>query len=141
MLFMACRSAPLVLHDPTASFEFLTSSYSADLKNFVLFLLTHPQQPHLNPLVPMAMNSMPGMGVMRKSIDQAFVALAPRMLKEMVRMSRALGRVEAELMKELENGRLFRLITKMNFILERPQYPYSRSMRVVLILMCVCFGV
>ena len=89
----------------------------------------------------MAMNSMPGMGVMRKSIDQAFVALAPRMLKEMVRMSRALGRVEAELMKELENGRLFRLITKMNFILERPQYPSSRSMRVVLILMCVCFGV
>ena len=34
----------------------------------------------------------------------------------------AVDRLEAELMSELENGRLVRLLTKMGFINERPEY-------------------
>jgi len=39
----------------------------------------------------------------------------------------AVDRLEAELMSELENGRLVRLLTKMGFINERPEYvpPYD----------------
>jgi len=34
----------------------------------------------------------------------------------------AVDQLEAELMSELENGRLVRLLTKMGFINERPEY-------------------
>lgn len=97
--------------------------YSADLKDIVLYLLSKPSQ--------------------MKSIDHVVMAIAPRMLQESsnsllydfinavylnyscplivsaeIRQSDIL---EDELGRELENGRLVRLLCKLGHINERPE--------------------
>jgi hypothetical protein len=51
--------------------------------------------------------------------------LAPRILAEVESLQTYSEAVEAELAKELENGRLFRLMAKLGFINERPEYDCS----------------
>lgn len=48
--------------------------------------------------------------------------LTPRLLASVNALQDAADVAESELTRELENGRLFRLITKINFIIDRPDF-------------------
>lgn len=63
-------------------------------------------------------------------------ALAPHMMEQLnqlqlyvilkLLMASQTDQLELELAKELDNGRLFRLLAKINFVLEKPEYDTSR---------------
>ncbi|CAO3589713.1 unnamed protein product [Absidia cylindrospora] len=98
---LACNSLQS-LHDLPQSFEFIARHYSPDLKNLVLFLLGKPQP--------------------TKSIDEVITSIGPRILHEINCSQFYTDALESELGKELENGRLVRLLSKLGFINERPEF-------------------
>lgn len=103
----------------------IDKNYSQDVKNVAMYLVK--PSPH-------------------KSIRQLLDTMGSRVLLEMKETQKyglslpdracllmepclhsAVDRLEAELMSELENGRLVRLLTKMGFINERPEYVSSNT--------------
>ncbi|OBZ82346.1 PAB-dependent poly(A)-specific ribonuclease subunit pan3 [Choanephora cucurbitarum] len=72
--------------------EYISRFYSADLKHVVLYLLAKPSS--------------------EKSMDDVFSMIGPRLLHEL----------NSSQHHELENSRLVRLMSKLNFINERPEY-------------------
>jgi len=84
------------------SLEVVTQHYSADLKNVALFCLSKP-------------------GV-HKHIGQLFDMIGSRLLTEMDDLQNGMDFLEGQLMSELENARLVRLLTKFGFINERPEF-------------------
>ncbi|KAJ8690277.1 PAB-dependent poly(A)-specific ribonuclease subunit 3 [Pleurotus ostreatus] len=91
-------SAPMNLQK---SFDLVERSYGADLKNLVVFLL--------------------GKASVQK-LRQLFDLLSSRIATEMDDALDAVDRLEGELMSELENARLVRLMAKFGFINERPEF-------------------
>ena len=83
--------------------DVLSRSYSEELKNFVLFLLSNPP---------------PGMG---KTIEDVLALLGPHVLADLNAAHDYNDLLESDMTKELENGRLVRLLTKFGFINERPE--------------------
>lgn len=59
-----------------------------------------------------------------RSIDELFGLIGSRALDEIDQAHMAFDHHEAQLEAELENGRLFRLMTKLGFINERPEYAF-----------------
>ncbi|ORZ24040.1 hypothetical protein BCR42DRAFT_402124 [Absidia repens] len=98
---LACNSLQS-FHNLPQSFEFISRYYSPDLKNLVLFLLGKPQP--------------------TKTIDEAIKLIGPRILHEINCSQYYTDALESELSKELENGRLVRLLSKLGFINERPEF-------------------
>ncbi|OCH91342.1 hypothetical protein OBBRIDRAFT_728936 [Obba rivulosa] len=82
--------------------EAMSHFYSADLQKVALLLVGKPEP--------------------RKNIGQVFDMIGNRLLAEMDEMQNAADRLEGELMSELENGRLVRLLCKFGFINERPEF-------------------
>ncbi|SAM09208.1 hypothetical protein [Absidia glauca] len=97
---LACNSLQS-FHNLPQSFEFISRYYSPDLKNLVLFLLSKPQP--------------------TKTIDEAIKLIGPRILHEINCSQYYTDTLESELGRELENGRLVRLLSKLGFINERPE--------------------
>ncbi|KAL9652047.1 hypothetical protein ABK040_000388 [Willaertia magna] len=56
--------------------------------------------------------------------NQLLMKLAPKLLDEMSILYNQLDFIENELAKELENGRLFRLLVKLNFVAQHEDYEY-----------------
>jgi len=84
------------------SLDIVTQHYSADLKNVALFCLSKPGS--------------------HKHVGQLFDMIGSRLLTEMDDLQNGMDRLEGELMSELENARLVRLLTKFGFINERPEF-------------------
>ncbi|CEP17331.1 hypothetical protein [Parasitella parasitica] len=84
------------------SFDFMSRFYSPDLKNVAYYLLGKP--------------------TMSKSIDEVFVLIGPRLLHELNSSQYYTDTLETSLGNELENSRLVRLMSKLNFIDERPEF-------------------
>ncbi|KAI8086057.1 uncharacterized protein BX664DRAFT_334810 [Halteromyces radiatus] len=101
VIALACNSLQSV-HNLPQSFEFISRYYSPDLKNLVLFLLSKP--------------------LPTKTIDEAITLIGPRILHEINCSQYYSDALESELSKELENGRLVRLLSKLGFINERPEF-------------------
>lgn len=57
----------------------------------------------------------------KKTITQIIEKIVHRILDEMVNLERDVDYLEDELTKELENGRLFRLLVKLNFVFDKPE--------------------
>ncbi|TFK24858.1 hypothetical protein FA15DRAFT_669061 [Coprinopsis marcescibilis] len=57
-----------------------------------------------------------------KTIDHVLESIKHRVLQEQEDAFHAVDRLETELQGELENARLFRLVTKLGFINERPEF-------------------
>lgn len=111
------------MHNLPKSIDYIARTYSPELKNVILYLLSKPGQ--------------------RKSIEEALAMMGSRVLEELngsllcvpdhrffflppailtlCNANRTEDNLEAELMKELENGRIVRLLTKFGFINERPE--------------------
>ncbi|KAI9483762.1 MAG: hypothetical protein EXX96DRAFT_606721 [Benjaminiella poitrasii] len=84
------------------SFEYMSRFYSPDLKSISYFLLGKPS--------------------LVKSIDEVFSMIGPRLLTELNHNQYYTDTLEANIGNELENGRLVRLLTKLGFIDERPEF-------------------
>ncbi|KAJ7584932.1 hypothetical protein C8J56DRAFT_949413 [Mycena floridula] len=83
------------------SLDILSRMYSADIKSIVVFLVTK------NPM---------------KSVNNIFDTFGGKLVAEMDEALHANDRLEHELMSELENARLVRLLCKFGFINERPEF-------------------
>ncbi|KAL9560211.1 hypothetical protein MBANPS3_000063 [Mucor bainieri] len=84
------------------SFEYMSRFYSPDLKNVAYYLLGKPS--------------------LSKSIDEVFTMIGPRLLHELNSSQYYTDTLEANLGNELENSRLVKLMSKLNFINERPEF-------------------
>lgn len=101
VLALACRSLLAVHRDNMqASLELVARSYSTDLRNLILYLLSNQARKSVTDLMPM-------IGA------RFYTQLDAAQLRSDV--------LENELAKELENGRLFKLLVKLATINERPE--------------------
>ncbi|KAM0747829.1 hypothetical protein T439DRAFT_328503 [Meredithblackwellia eburnea MCA 4105] len=100
-----CCGTMSAMHNLPKSVDHISRVYSPDVKNVILYLLSKP-----NP---------------RKSIDEVVGLLGGRVLDEFNSSLGAEDVLESELMRELENGRLVRLLTKFGFINERPEFDHD----------------
>ncbi|KAJ1343408.1 hypothetical protein BSLG_001998 [Batrachochytrium salamandrivorans] len=80
----------------------LGRNYSSDMVTVAMYLLSNTPTP--------------------KSLDEVSRLIAPRLLQEVNDASQYNDRLEDELSRELENARLVRLLCKLGFINERPEY-------------------
>ncbi|XP_033223809.1 PAN2-PAN3 deadenylation complex subunit PAN3 isoform X2 [Belonocnema kinseyi] len=102
VLALACRSLLAVHRDNMqASLELVSRSYSTDLRNLIMYLLANQTRKTVTDLMPM-------IGA------RFYTQLDAAQLRSDV--------VENELSKELENGRLFKLLVKLATINERPEF-------------------
>ncbi|KAL1919136.1 uncharacterized protein VTP21DRAFT_2518 [Calcarisporiella thermophila] len=107
IITLACNS-PTATHNLPNSLEFMTQHYSADLKNFVVYLLSQPTH-------------------MLKNINDVITMIGPKILDEVDTIHRHNNWLERELGKEVINGRIVRLLFKMGFINERPEFDMDPS--------------
>ncbi|XP_060556604.1 PAN2-PAN3 deadenylation complex subunit pan3-like isoform X2 [Ruditapes philippinarum] len=103
VLALACNSVMAIQRDNLqTSMELVARNYSADLKNLILYLLGNQNRPRsINDIMPM-------IGA------RFYTQLDSAQLRSDV--------IETELAKEVENGRLFRLLCKLGVINERPEF-------------------
>ncbi|KAM0786094.1 hypothetical protein ACM66B_006905 [Microbotryomycetes sp. NB124-2] len=101
---LACGSNTAI-HNLPKSIDHISRVFSPDLKNVVLYLLSKPGP--------------------RKTIDEALILMGSRVVEELNSSLIAEDSLESELMRELENGRLVRLLTKFGFINERPEFDHD----------------
>ncbi|XP_031782945.1 PAN2-PAN3 deadenylation complex subunit pan3 [Nasonia vitripennis] len=101
VLALACRSLLAVHRDNMqASLELVARTYSTDLRNLILYLLSNQARRSVTDLMPM---------------------IGARFYTQLDAAQLCSDVLENELTKELENGRLFRLIVKLSTINERPE--------------------
>ncbi|XP_041356665.1 PAN2-PAN3 deadenylation complex subunit pan3-like isoform X2 [Gigantopelta aegis] len=107
-LALACNSVLSVQRDQlSAAMDLITRNYSPDLKNLILYLLTNQNRPRsINDVMPM-------IGA------RFFTQLDAAQLRSDV--------LENELGKEVENGRLLRLLCKLGSVNERPEFNMDQS--------------
>ncbi|KAI9351675.1 kinase-like domain-containing protein [Pilaira anomala] len=101
---LACHSTKSSLN-LSQSFEYIARFYSPDIKNLVLYLFSKP--------------------VHTKSIDNVFKLIGPRILHELNSSQYYTDALETNLSHELENGRIVRLLSKLAFISERPEFDHD----------------
>ncbi|KAG0365280.1 PAB-dependent poly(A)-specific ribonuclease subunit 3 [Gamsiella multidivaricata] len=101
MMTLACKSLTAT-HNIQKSIDYISQNYTQDMKNVILFLMSQP--------TPM------------KTIDQVITMLGSRVLQEINDVQNANDVLESDLSRELENGRLTRLLMKFGFINERPEF-------------------
>uniref|UniRef100_H2ZDN5 Poly(A) specific ribonuclease subunit PAN3 n=1 Tax=Ciona savignyi TaxID=51511 RepID=H2ZDN5_CIOSA len=103
VLALACNSVSSIQRDNLHnSIELVLRNYSNDLKNLILYLLSPQQRPHnVNDIMPM-------IGA------RFYTQLDAALLRCDV--------IENEMSKEVENGRLFRMVSKLGVINERPEF-------------------
>ncbi|KAI0314481.1 hypothetical protein OF83DRAFT_1277645 [Amylostereum chailletii] len=104
LIFALCCNNVAAVSNISKSLEVMTNHYSSDLKNVALFLLSTQQ---IHPL---------------KHIGQVFDMIGSRLLTELDDLQNGVDHLEGELMSELENARLVRLMAKFGFINERPEF-------------------
>jgi len=103
---LACNSLNAIQNLPKA-IDYISRHFSPELKNVVIFLLSKP------------------IGI--KSIDDIIPLMGSKIFVEIDSTQHVQDYLEGELSKELENGRLVRLLCKLGFINERPEFDLDPS--------------
>uniref|UniRef100_T1JCH4 PAN2-PAN3 deadenylation complex subunit PAN3 n=1 Tax=Strigamia maritima TaxID=126957 RepID=T1JCH4_STRMM len=103
VLALACNSLSGIQREnvPT-SMDLVTHNYSADLRNLILYLLTNQTR--------------------FRSVNDIMPMIGARFYTQLDAAQMRSDVIETELSKEVENGRLFRLLTKLGIINERPEF-------------------
>ncbi|KAI9203946.1 uncharacterized protein BJ171DRAFT_507112 [Polychytrium aggregatum] len=107
LIVALCCGALGAVHNLAQSVEYIGRQYSADVRNVIMYLLSKPTT--------------------FKSIDDVITMMGPRLLTEINSAYYYNDILENELTRELENGRLFRLLCKAGFINERPEFDMDAS--------------
>ncbi|XP_074596840.1 poly(A) specific ribonuclease subunit PAN3 [Brevipalpus obovatus] len=99
---LACNSLSAMDQDSwPQSYEVITRNYNGDLRTLIFFLLTAKRGSTINEIMPM---------------------IGGRFYAQLDMVYQRYDLVESQLAKELDNGRLFRLLTKLGTINERPEF-------------------
>jgi PAB-dependent poly(A)-specific ribonuclease subunit 3 len=100
---LCCHNASM--NNLPKALEALSNAYSADLNKVAMFLISKPGP--------------------QKVINQLLDMFGTRLLTEMNEARTYADELEGELMGELENARLVRLLCKFGFINERPEFNHD----------------
>ena len=107
ILSLACGSLGALLDLPKA-FDYISKQYSHEIKDIVVYLLSPPTaQKSIRDIASILIHQY------LHEIDSS--------LRYLLFLRRQNDGLEDELGRELENGRLFRLVCKLGFINERPE--------------------
>jgi len=98
---LACGSN-VAIQNLSSSIDYISRHHSLDLKSVILYLLSKPS--------PM------------KNIDDILSMTGSRVLQELDNTNHYVDYLQNELSRELENGRLVRLLCKLGTINERPEF-------------------
>lgn len=109
MLTLGASAAPTVAGSPTKSMEHFTRVYSPQLKNSVFWLMNAMQKDQ------------------ERNIDIFISGISSQLISTFDSSLHMDDQLTSDLGRELENGRLVRLMTKLNFINERPEYEHDRQ--------------
>jgi PAB-dependent poly(A)-specific ribonuclease subunit 3 len=102
-------NSPTVMHNPTKAMEHFTRAYSPQLKNSVFWLLNGMQKDQ------------------DRNIDIFITGISSQLMSTFDSALHLDDQLTSDLSRELENGRLVRLMTKLNFVNERPEYEHDRQ--------------
>ncbi|BAE64891.1 unnamed protein product [Aspergillus oryzae RIB40] len=102
-------NTPSVMHNPTKAMEHFTRAYSPQLKNSVFWLLNGLQKDQ------------------DRNIDIFITGISSQLMSTFDSALHLDDELTSDLSRELENGRLVRLVTKLNFVNERPEYEHDRQ--------------
>ncbi|KAF9074654.1 hypothetical protein BDP27DRAFT_1316604 [Rhodocollybia butyracea] len=104
LIFALCCNNPQATTNGNfqKSLEIISKTYNHDVKNIALFLISK-NHPH-------------------KNISTVFEMISGRLLTELDDAFEGIDRLENEMLSELENARLVRLLCKFGFINERPEF-------------------
>ncbi|CAG5115090.1 unnamed protein product, partial [Candidula unifasciata] len=103
ILALACNSLMCVQRDGIQSaVDLVQRNYSPDLKNLICYLLQNPSRV--------------------RSINDVMPMIGARFFTQLDTAHLRSDVIENELAKEIENGRLFRIMVKLGCINERPEY-------------------
>lgn len=100
IVVLATRTTASLQNIPD-SFEYISKFYSENLQSLLIFLFGK-QSPN-------------------KTIESLVSIISPILMDELNSTFQQSDMLQRELSKELENARLFRLLTKLGFINERPE--------------------
>ncbi|PHH69929.1 hypothetical protein CDD80_6370 [Ophiocordyceps camponoti-rufipedis] len=109
MLCLATSTPSALMTNLNASVEQMSRSYSAELRDTIVWLLT-PQQP---PAV--------------KSMDEFIRGVAGHIVTAFEESQHSNDQLNAELFRELENGRIARLLMKLGTVNERYEFDGDRA--------------
>ncbi|KAB0795954.1 hypothetical protein PPYR_10015 [Photinus pyralis] len=102
VLALACKSTMAVQRENiSTAVEVVTRTYTTDLRNLIMYLLS-PQQ--------------------RRSVTDLMPMIGARFYTQLDSVQTRTDVLENEVSKEMENGRLFRLLVKLGSINERPEF-------------------
>lgn len=110
LLCLATNTLPSQMTNMNAAIEQMSRSYSTEIKDTIVWLLT-PAQPPAHP----------------KSIDEFSQGIATHIMTTMAQVAHKEDTYHSELFRELENSRLLRLMMKLGTINERPEYDNDRA--------------
>ncbi|XP_072171450.1 PAN2-PAN3 deadenylation complex subunit pan3-like, partial [Diadema setosum] len=103
ILALACNSVQSIQRQRlSASVDLVAHQYSADLKNLVLYLLTSQPRP--------------------RSVNDIMPMIGARFYTQLDAALMCSDVMEEQLSREIQNGRLFRLLCKLGVINERPEF-------------------
>ncbi|KAI9814241.1 MAG: PAB-dependent poly(A)-specific ribonuclease subunit 3 [Pycnora praestabilis] len=110
LILTIASSNPAAIHNMPKSLEHIARSYSVQLKDCVFWLLgvTQPSQ------TP-------------KNLDQFISGISSHIITSFDHTLHLDDQLNTELNRELENARILRLMTKLNFINERPEFEHDRQ--------------
>ncbi|KAK2747747.1 PAB-dependent poly(A)-specific ribonuclease subunit 3 [Myotisia sp. PD_48] len=108
MLTLGANS-PALLHNPTKAMEHFSRAYSSQLNNSVFWLLSGLQKDQ------------------ERNIDTFITGISSQLISTFDSSLHLDDQLNCDLYRELENARLVRLLTKLNFINERPEYEHDRQ--------------
>lgn len=110
LLCLATNTMPMQMTNMNAAMEQMSRTYSTEIKDTIMWLLA-PTQPPGQP----------------KSIDEFTQGIATHIMTAMNQATQKADACRSELFRELENGRIIRLLMKLNTINERPEYDSDRA--------------
>uniref|UniRef100_A0A5S6LUS9 PAN2-PAN3 deadenylation complex subunit PAN3 n=1 Tax=Xenopus tropicalis TaxID=8364 RepID=A0A5S6LUS9_XENTR len=103
VLALACNSlAGIQRENLQKAMELVTINYSSDLKNLILYLLTEQNR--------------------MRSVNDIMPMIGARFYTQLDAAQMRNDVIEEDLAKEVQNGRLFRLLAKLGTINERPEF-------------------
>ncbi|KAJ0420550.1 PAB-dependent poly(A)-specific ribonuclease subunit pan3 [Aspergillus carlsbadensis] len=102
-------NSPGIMHNPAKAMEHFTRMYTPQLKSTVMWLL----------------GAMPK--DQDRNIDVFITGISSQLMSTFDSALRMDDHLTSDLGRELENGRLVRLLTKLNFINERPEHEHDRQ--------------